>query len=55
MAQTRVALFQQAVSDAQAQGIDTNPENAAWVDFWHQALADAGVTQSYGEMVLALP
>lgn len=55
MAQTRVALFEQAVADAQAQGIDTNPENAAWVEFWQQALADAGVTQSYGEMVLALP
>lgn len=55
LAQERVALFQQAVEDARAAGITTEAGNQAWQDFWTQAKADAGVTRTFGEMVLALP
>ena len=55
LAQEREALYDEAVAEAQDAGINVDPSNDDWHAFWKQKLDDAGVTMTYGELVLGLP
>lgn len=55
LAEERVELFAQAVFDAREAGLTPEPGNADWEQFWADyKVEEGGVTQSYGEMVLAI-
>jgi TRAP transporter TAXI family solute receptor len=54
LATDRVALWQEALADAKAQGITVSPESADFVALWDKKKKDAGNTVTFGEMVMAL-
>jgi len=54
LATDRVALWQDAMADAKAKGLKVSPEDAEFVALWAQKKADAGLTQTFGDMVMAL-
>lgn len=55
LATDRVALWEEAKAEAETAGIKISPENEDFVALWAKKKADAGLTQTYGEMVMALP
>lgn len=54
MAQAQVAGYEAAIEAAEAEGIDINPENQEWVEFWRTYRAENGLPESFGQAVLAL-
>jgi uncharacterized protein len=54
MAQAQAAGYRAAIEAAEAEGIDINPENQEWVEFWRTYRAENGLPESFGQAVLAL-
>lgn len=51
LATDRVALWQKALAEADAHGIEVSPESDDFKTLWEKTKADAGVTKSYANMV----
>lgn len=54
MAIDRVALWQEAMKEGEAKGMKIAPDNADFRALWEQKKKDAGLTQTFGQMVMAL-
>ncbi len=52
LADERIALYTSAVEAAKAEGLSISPDDAEWMAFWDGYKADAGITASYGELVM---
>lgn len=55
LATDRVALWEETKAEAMEKGIDISPESEDFAALWEQKKADAGVTETFGAMVMALP
>lgn len=51
LATDRVALWQATLAEADSRGIDVSPESENFQALWEKMRADAGITQSYANMV----
>lgn len=54
LATDRVALWQATIAKADADGIDVSPENDDFKALWAKMKEDAGITQTYADMVAAI-
>ncbi len=54
LATARVALWQETLAEAKAQGMDISPENAAFRELWETKRDEASGGLTYGELVLAI-
>lgn len=54
LATDRVALWQATIAEADTKGIEVSPESDDFKALWAKMKTDAGVTQSYSDMVGAL-
>lgn len=52
LAKARVELWKATLAEAKAKGITVSPDSAEFAKLWKQKRADAGITKTYGEMVL---
>jgi TRAP transporter TAXI family solute receptor len=52
LAKARIALWQATLAEASTKGITVGPDSAEFAKLWKQKRADAGITKTFGEMVL---